>query len=101
MRFKPHPLKPRLASGKRQANRLGKKTQKEEKKRFSRNFGKKTEGKKITKSNRRNHPIFRPPLTIGRVEVKPDHIGQFFQKLDVPRELESARPMRLKIMFLP
>src|ERR1017187_8026975 len=76
MKFKPHPLKPRLASGKREANRFGKKTQKEENKRFSRNFGKKTEGKKITKSNRQNHPIFRPPLTTNsRSTRKPSVIG--------------------------
>src|SRR5207245_565036 len=38
---------------------------------------------------------------VWRVEVKSNHVGQLFQKFDVPREFEAARSMGLKIIFLP
>src|ERR1041385_1010094 len=38
---------------------------------------------------------------VGWIEVKPDHVGHFFQKLFVPRELKGARSVGLKIIFLP
>src|SRR5947208_12197363 len=36
-----------------------------------------------------------------RIQIKPNHIGQLFQKIDVPRALETISPVRLQIVFLP
>src|SRR5258708_25136893 len=35
------------------------------------------------------------------IQVKANHVGQFFQKLYVPREFETARSVGLKIILLP
>lgn len=38
---------------------------------------------------------------VRRIEVKPDHIGEFFQELFVPGEFESVGSVGLEVMFLP
>jgi hypothetical protein len=38
---------------------------------------------------------------LRRIQVQPHRIGQFLQKLGVPRELEGALQMRLQIVHLP
>src|SRR5205807_977976 len=37
----------------------------------------------------------------GRVEIKTNHIGQFLQKFNVPRQLEITGSMGLEVVLLP
>src|SRR5947207_8183076 len=38
---------------------------------------------------------------LRRIEVKADHVRQFFKKLNIPRQLEGFRLVRLEIVLLP